>query len=77
MALYVILFIGALCIGMAISVSVFGTGGKRKKMFNEIYFSIEETKEGIGIFYTKSGDYSATLQIENHVEQYCANVDDY
>lgn len=77
MALYVILFIGALCIGMAISVSVFGTGGKRKKMFNEIYFSIEETKEGIGIFYTKSGDYSATLQIENPVEQYCANVDAY
>lgn len=77
MTVYVILFIIALCLGMAVSVSVFGTGGKRKKMFKEIYFSIEETTEGIGIFYTKGGDYSATLQIENPVEQYCANVDAY
>ena len=77
MTIYVILFIFALCIGMAISVSVFGTGGKRKKMFKEIYFSIEETTEGIGIYYTKSGDYSATMRIENPVEQYCANVDAY
>ena len=77
MTIYVILFIFALCIGMAISVSVFGTGGKRKKMFKEIYFSIEETTEGIGIYYTKSGDYSATMRIENPVEQYCATVDAY
>lgn len=77
MTVYVILFIIALCVGMAVSVSVFGTGGKRKKIFKEIYFSIEETKDGIGIFYTKGGDYSATLQIENSVEQYCANVDAY
>ena len=77
MTIYVILFIIALCVGMAISVSVFGTGGKRKKIFKEIYFSIEETTEGIGIFYTKGGDYSATLKIENPVEQYCANVDAY
>lgn len=48
MTIYVILFIIALCVGMAISVSVFGTGGKRKKIFKEIYFSIEETAEGIG-----------------------------
>lgn len=77
MTLYVILFIIALCIGMAVSVSVFGTGMKRKKIFKEIYFSIEEIPEGVGIFYTKGGDYSATLCIENPVEQYCANVDAY
>lgn len=77
MTVYIILFIIALFIGMAVSVSVFGTGGKRKKIFNEIYFSIEEIPEGVGIFYTKSGDYSATLRIENPVEQYCANVDAY
>lgn len=77
MTVYVILFIIALCIGMAVSVSVFGTGGKRKKIFKEIYFSIEEIPEGVGIFYTKGGDYSATLRIENPVEQYCANVDAY
>lgn len=77
MTLYVILFIIALCIGMAVSVSVFGTVMKRKKIFKEIYFSIEEIPEGVGIFYTKGGDYSATLCIENPVEQYCANVDAY
>lgn len=77
MTLYVILFIFALCSGMVISVSVFGTGSKRKKIFKEIYFSIEETDEGIGVFYTKGGDYSATLQIENPVVQYCADVDSY
>ena len=77
MTIYVVLFIIALCIGMAISVSMFGTGGKRKKIFKEIYFSIEETEERVGIFYTKGGDYSATLRIENPVEQYCANVDSY
>lgn len=77
MTVYIILFIIALCTGMAISVSVFGTGGKRKRIFKEIYFSIEETPEGVGIFYTKGGDYSATLRIENPVEQYCANVDAY
>ena len=77
MTIYVILVIIALCVGMAISVSVFGTGGKRKNIFKDIYFSIEETTDGIGIYYTKNGDYSATLQIENPVEQYCANVDAY
>ena len=77
MTLYVILFIIALCGGMAISVSVFGTGSKRKKLFKEIYFSIEETEDKIGVFYTKGGDYSATLKIENPVVQYCANVDSY
>lgn len=33
MVLYVILFFVAICIGMAISVYAFGTGGKRKKIF--------------------------------------------
>ena len=38
MVLYVILFFVATCIGMAISVYAFGTGGKRKKIFQDIYF---------------------------------------
>lgn len=55
MVLYVILFFVATCIGMAISVYAFGTGGKRKKIFQDIYFSVEYT-DGIGVLYTKTGD---------------------
>ena len=61
MVLYVILFFAATCIGMAISVYAFGTGGKRKKIFEDIYFSVEDT-DGIGVLYTKTGEYSAILE---------------
>lgn len=76
MVLYVILFFVAICIGMAISVYAFGTGGKRKKIFQDIYFSVEDT-DGIGVFYTKTGEYSAILRMENPVQKYSANIDNY
>lgn len=76
MVLYVILFFVATCIGMAISVYAFGTGGKRKKIFEDIYFSVEDT-DGIGVLYTKTGEYSAILRIENPVQKYSANIDSY
>ena len=77
MTLYVILFLVALGIGMAVSVAAFGTGGKRKNIFKDIYFSVEETDDGIGVMYTKNGDFAATLSLENPVEQYCADTDAY
>lgn len=77
MTLYVILFLVAVCVGMAISISAFGTGGKRKNIFKDIYFSVEDTEDGIGVLYTKGGDYSATMLMENPVEQYSANIDSY
>lgn len=55
MTLYVILFLVAVCVGMAISISAFGTGGKRKNIFKDIYFSVEDTEDGIGVLYTKGG----------------------
>lgn len=61
---------------MAISVSVFGTGGKRKKIFQDIYYSVEECN-GIGVLYTKTGEYSAILKMENPVQKYSANIDSY
>lgn len=61
---------------MAISVYAFGTGGKRKKIFQDIYFSVEET-DGVGVLYTKSGEYSAVLRMENPVQKYSANIDSY
>lgn len=76
MVLYVILFFVATCIGMAISVYAFGTGGKRKKIFEDIYFSVEDT-DGIGVLYTKTEEYSAILRMENPVQKYSANIDSY
>ena len=76
MVIYIILFFVAACIGMAISVYAFGTGGKRKKIFQDIYFSVEET-DGVGVLYTKSGEYSAVLRMENPVQKYSANIDIY
>jgi len=54
MTLYIILCFVALCAGMALSVYAFGTGGKRKRIFQDIYFSAEET-DGVGVLYTKTG----------------------
>ncbi len=76
MTLYVILFIIAVLIGMAISVYAFGTGGKRKKVFQDIYFNVAED-EGIGVAYTKLGQYSAILRMSNSVQKYSANTDAY
>lgn len=76
MTLYVILFFFALLGGMAISVAAFGTGGKRKKIFQDIYFSVEDNK-GVGVIYTKTGEYSAVLKLTNPVQKYSANIDSY
>ena len=61
---------------MALSVCAFGTGGKRKRIFQDIYFSVEDM-EGIGVLYTKTGEYSAVLRMENPVQKYSANIDSY
>ncbi len=76
MIIYVFIVFIALCVGMAVSVYAFGTGGKRKRIFQEIYFSVEEA-DGIGVIYTKTGEYSAVLKLENPVQKYCANIDSY
>lgn len=76
MIIYVIIAFVAILIGMTISVSAFGTGGKRKKIFQDIYFSVEDV-DGIGVLYTKTGEYSAILKMENPVQKYSANIDSY
>ena len=76
MTLYIILFFIALCTGMALSVYTFGTGGKRKHIFQNIYFSVEDT-DGVGVLYTKTGEYSAVLKIENPVQKHSADIDSY
>ena len=76
MILYVIIAFTAILLGMFTSVKVFGTGGKRKKIFQDIYFSVEDV-DGIGVLYTKTGEYSAILKLENPVQKYSANIDKY
>ena len=76
MTLYVILFFVAVLIGMAVSVAAFGTGGKRKRVFQDIYFSVEDNN-GIGVIYTKTGEYSTVLEMDNPVLKYSANTDSY
>ena len=54
---YVLIAFTAILLGMFTSVKAFGTGGKRKKIFQDIYFSVEDV-DGIGVLYTKTGEYS-------------------
>lgn len=61
---------------MTVSVYAFGTGGKRKRIFQDIYFTVEET-DGIGVLYTKTGEYSAVLKIENPVQKYSADINGF
>src|SRR5574344_549786 len=72
MTLYIILIFSAICVGMAISVKAFGTGGKRKRIIQDIYFSIEEV-DGIGVLYPKTGEYSAVQKMESRGQKYSAN----
>ena len=61
---------------MAVSVYAFGTGGKRANTFKDIYFSIEDV-DGVGVLYTKTGEYSAILKMDNPVQKYSADTDCY
>jgi conjugation system TraG family ATPase len=45
-------------------------------VFQDIYFSVEDC-DGVGVIYTKTGEYSAVLALENPVQKYSANVDSY
>ena len=73
---YVLIAFTAILLGMFTSVKAFGTGGKRKKIFQDIYFSVEDV-DGIGVLYTKTGEYSAILKLENPVQKYSASIDSY
>ena len=76
MILYVILTFTAILVGMAVSVYAFGTGGKRKRIIQDIYFSVEDC-DVVGVLYTKTGEYSAVLRMENPVQKFSANTDSY
>lgn len=72
----VILVFVSILSGMALSIWAFGAGSKRAKIFEDIYFSVEDV-ENKGIIYTKKGDYSAVLEMENPIKKYSADTDSY
>lgn len=76
MIVYAVIIFVAVCIGMAISVYAFGTGSKRAKIFKEIYFSVKDI-DGVGVLYTKTGEFSAILAMQNPVQKYCADINEY
>ena len=53
----------------------FSTGNKHKKIFQDIYFSVEDNK-GVGVVYTKQVN---TCYPENSepLQKYSANIDSY
>ena len=71
----ILVFISIL-VGMGISVKAFGTGGKRARIFQEIYFSIEDI-DGMGVIYTRTGEYSAVIKMENPVLKFSADAESY
>ena len=76
MIVYAVIIFVAVCIGMAISVYAFGTGSKRAKIFKEIYFSVEDI-DSVGVLYTKTGEFTAILAMQNPVQKYCADINEY
>lgn len=61
---------------MLTSVKAFGTGGKKANVFKDIYFSIEDVN-GIGVLYTKYGEFSAIIKMQNPVQKYSADATAY
>lgn len=61
---------------MALSVRLFGTGGKRARIFSDIYYSIEDAGD-FAVIYTKKGDFSAVIKMTNPVRKYSADIDGY
>lgn len=76
MTLYVILTFVAILTGMAISVAAFGTGTKRARVLKEIYYSIEDV-EGMGVLYTKTGEYSVIMRVDNPIVRHSADAELY
>jgi len=72
----VILVFASVLLGMFISIKAFGTGSKRAKVFENIYFSFEDVND-IGVIHTKKGDYSTILKMDNPVRKYSADTDGY
>ena len=50
---------------------------KGKNPFDALYQAVRNEKSGVGVAYTRGGNYSVFIRLENPVEQYCADIDAY
>ena len=66
----------SILLGMALSIRLFGTGGKRSRIFSDIYYSIEDAGD-FAVVYTKKGNFSAVIKMTNPVRKYSADIDGY
>ena len=73
---FAILFVCSVLSGMAIAVVSFGTGFKRPKVFEHVYYNIEDA-DGMGVIYTRKGDFSAVITLRNPVAKFSADTDSY
>ena len=77
--MYVVLVILVFCSvlsGMAAAVMSFGTGVKRARIFDHIYYSMEDV-DGMGVVYTRRGDCTAAIAFRNPVVRYRSSEDGY
>lgn len=49
----------------------------RKSEFNGLYQGVAEEQDGVGVAYTRKGNYSVFFRIKNPVAQYCASPQQY
>lgn len=76
MTLYVIIICLAICLGMAISVWAFGTGGKRSRIFHDIY-SLSRKRMASEWYIPKPAKSRLSLKMENPVAKFGGNIDAY
>ena len=55
----------------------FGSKKETKNEFDCLYQSVNDEANGIGVAYTRTGDFSVIFEITNPVEQYCADIQAY
>lgn len=49
----------------------------KKNEFDGLYQAIRDEMKGVGVAYTRKGDFSVFIKIDNPVEQYSADIDAY
>lgn len=49
----------------------------RKSEFEGLYQAVRDEMKGVGVAYTRKGDFSVIIKISNPVEQYSADIDAY
>lgn len=57
--------------------SMFSGNKSTRNEFSSLYQCVKDEMPGIGVAYTRTGDYSVIIEVSNPVEQYSADIDAY